>query len=242
MNHSLDLSALVVLKNICNFSSQLNLFGLKLSLLPTLPLSYHFVTSPPCITIAMIFREHFFHVIFCQCSDWPFNITILTWYLASTMANSGRALLLGAFDTTFKTKRLEEDLKMATWPSHVSLCWAFVSAAISITSARSGKDASTWAIRGLCWPPSYTATLSKRNPDMLVLMLANEAYTLLVRSSWWCYWCYPPDWLPDLLGNAADAFQREWEYICTAPRGREEKTQCLLTHSVASMFLCCHTG
>ena len=47
VNHSLDLSALVVLKNICNLSSQLDLFGLKLSLLPTLPLSYHFVTSPP---------------------------------------------------------------------------------------------------------------------------------------------------------------------------------------------------
>ena len=147
------------------------------------------------------FQGTFFHVIFCQCSDWPFNITILTWYLASTMANSGRALLLGAFDTTFKTKRLEEDLKMPTWPSHVSLCWAFVSAAISITSARSGKDASTWTIQGLCWPPSYTATLSKRNPDIMVLMLANEAYTLLVRSSWWCCWCYPPDWLPDLLSK-----------------------------------------
>ena len=167
----------------------------------------------------------------------PFNITILTWYLASTMANSGRALLLGAFDTTFKTKRLEEEnkLKMPTWPSHVSLCWAFVSAAISITSARSGKDASTWAIRGLCWPPSYTTTLSKRNPDMLVLMLANEAYTLLVCSSWWCYWCFPPDWLPDLLGSSRRLSDRVGVHLyCTL---RSWGADAMFTHTLRGQYI-----
>ena len=103
-----------------------------------------------------------------------------------------------------------------TWPAQASSCWAFDSSTISITSARSGKDSSTWA--GQCFSCTVhlacKITLSRRNPDILQL---DNLYLDL-------------PWLRCL--GARQASQRGSMvvmYRCTAHGGLKQ-TRCLHTH------------
>ena len=54
---------------------------------------------------------------------------------------------------------------------------------------------------------------------------------------------YPADWLPDLLGSSRRLSDRVGVHLYGTSRScREEQTQCLLTHSGASISLCWLTG